>query len=83
MKILQSKEVDLIISDMKMPEMDGINFLKRIREEGIQIPVIFYSSEIGIEWDYRNLLKTLNATFVQKLGAIKPLIEEINKRLCT
>jgi PAS domain S-box-containing protein len=33
LKILETQEVDLIISDMRMPEMDGKAFLKRIELE--------------------------------------------------
>lgn len=32
---LQDTQVDLILSDIKMPVMDGITLLKRIREEEI------------------------------------------------
>ena len=32
---LKDNKVDLIIADIKMPEMDGLELVKRIREEGI------------------------------------------------
>jgi two-component system probable response regulator PhcQ len=33
LKILEDHQVDLIISDLKMPEMNGIEFLKRVKEK--------------------------------------------------
>lgn len=40
--LLETKEIDLIISDISMPEMDGFEFLHQLREELQQLmPVLF------------------------------------------
>ncbi|WP_432409190.1 response regulator transcription factor [Wukongibacter sp. M2B1] len=36
---------DLIILDIMLPKMDGINVLKNIREEGIEVPVILLTAK--------------------------------------
>ncbi len=41
--VLQSAEIDLIISDLKMPEMDGVELLARLTTERLHTPVIFIS----------------------------------------
>jgi response regulator RpfG family c-di-GMP phosphodiesterase len=33
LKILESEQIDLVISDMRMPEMDGAQFLEHVREK--------------------------------------------------
>ncbi len=41
--LLKGKEYDAIISDYQMPEMDGIEFLKRVRTSGNTIPFILFT----------------------------------------
>ena len=39
------KDIDLIISDINMPKMDGLSFLQSMRMEGYTTPVIVISTE--------------------------------------
>ncbi len=41
--LLNTKKYDAIISDYQMPEMDGIEFLKRVRTSGNTIPFILFT----------------------------------------
>lgn len=49
LKILGKKNVDAVISDIQMPVMDGLEFIKKIREnkEFSHIPVIALTSMLG------------------------------------
>ncbi|MBC7320420.1 response regulator [bacterium] len=38
-------DYDLILSDINMPNMDGITFIQRYREEGKETPVIFITTQ--------------------------------------
>lgn len=38
------KQYDIILSDIKMPKMDGVQFLKELNRRKIQIPVLIVSS---------------------------------------
>ena len=40
MEIMANIRFDLIITDLIMPEMDGLNFLKRIKEKGKHVPIV-------------------------------------------
>ena len=46
LKLLQQAAFDAILVDMMMPEMDGIGFLKALKESGSRVPVIVLSADI-------------------------------------
>jgi len=37
---------DLILCDLLMPELDGYDFLKKIRDHGLEIPIMVLTSDI-------------------------------------
>lgn len=43
--ILDHEYIDLIVSDIMMPVMDGIAFLREIREAGIETPVLIITAK--------------------------------------
>jgi len=40
---LQAETFDCIVSDISMPVMNGVEFLKNVRELGIEVPFIIYT----------------------------------------
>jgi DNA-binding NtrC family response regulator len=68
---LAGKDFDLAILDMRMPEMDGLELLERMRERKIQTPVVIITAYGDIP----------HAVRAMKLGAIdflqKPLTPEV------
>jgi len=42
-------DMDLIIMDRKLPGIDGSDFIKYIRDKGVEIPVVFVSSKVKDE----------------------------------
>jgi DNA-binding response OmpR family regulator len=53
LQLLSATPPDLVITDLQMPRLDGLGLLRRMKEQGITIPVVlmtFYGSEeIAIE----------------------------------
>ncbi len=47
--IVQNTDLDLVISDMKMPGMDGIQFLENIKKINRQLPVILITAYAEVE----------------------------------
>lgn len=66
LEVLEKEEVDIVLSDINMPNMDGIAFLKEksTRESIKDIPVLMISTETGD--DIIGEAKTYGA-----IGAIK------------
>jgi DNA-binding NtrC family response regulator len=56
LELVKSENPDLIISDITMPEMDGLTMLNQLRLEGFKKPVILITAQTGVErmkaaWD--------------------------------
>ena len=70
------KGVDLVISDIRMPEMDGLEFLQEIRSVHPGLPVILITGYPGPEasWDARQLEAT---AFLSKPFRLETLANHI------
>jgi CheY-like chemotaxis protein len=49
MRLLKQQKPDLIITDIMMPEMDGLELLTKIRKQHAEIPVIAVSGGMKIQ----------------------------------
>ncbi|QTA83652.1 Two component system response regulator, sigma54-specific [Desulfonema limicola] len=49
LEILKNSDVDLVLTDMKMPLMDGIELLKNVKEKDPQLPVIMMTAYGTVE----------------------------------
>jgi two-component system chemotaxis response regulator CheY len=51
LELLRSKQVDLILSDINMPSMDGLEFLRQIRAQNLApgVPVVMITTESSEE----------------------------------
>jgi two-component system chemotaxis response regulator CheY len=49
--VLKSKQVDLILSDINMPSMDGLEFLRQIKAQNLApgVPVVMITTESSEE----------------------------------
>lgn len=49
--LLKNKQVDLILSDINMPSMDGLEFLRQIRSQNLApgVPVVMITTESSEE----------------------------------
>jgi two-component system NtrC family response regulator len=44
LEILENTDIDLVLTDMKMPSMDGIELLERIKDKDQDLPVIMMTA---------------------------------------
>jgi two-component system, chemotaxis family, chemotaxis protein CheY len=51
LKLLRHRRVDLILSDINMPNMDGLEFLRQLREQNLVpgVPVVMITTESSEE----------------------------------
>lgn len=46
---IRNHDVDLVISDIMMPKLNGVEFLKRFRDEGFNFPFIFITGHASVD----------------------------------
>lgn len=78
LSLIQKRDFDLILSDIKMPEMDGIETVKKIREYLAQnnkrpIPEIFITA-YAKEEIYQKALQLNASGYIEKPFDIKALL---------
>jgi two-component system, NtrC family, response regulator len=49
LEIIDHSDVDLVLTDMKMPKMDGIQLLEKIKEKDNELPVIMMTAHGTVE----------------------------------
>ncbi|HFE53213.1 MAG TPA: response regulator [Bacteroidetes bacterium] len=64
---LSKDDVDLILSDINMPEMDGLEFIRKVRAMDLskRVPIVVISSE-GSEYMMREAMKAGADDFISK-----------------
>lgn len=75
---IESKAVDLLITDVDMPEMDGLKLCRRLRAGGHAFPIIIMSGSLAAP-EFRAVFERAGATdCIAKPFAPGDLIEKIN-----
>jgi len=79
---LQTRSFDCLVTDIRMPEMNGIELIERLRDSGTCLPVIVLSSVLDPQARARALALGACAWFTKPvsderlLGAIAAAIED-------
>ncbi len=79
---LQQHAVDLVVTDLQMPELDGLGLVKRIREEHPAVPVILMTGR-GSEKIAVEALQAGAASYVAKKALALDLVETVHRILET
>jgi len=75
-KIYSSKQPNIIITDVKMPKLNGIDLIKKIRKENQSIPIVITSAYT----DSKFLLEAIKLSLVEYV--VKPMKEsQLNRVL--
>lgn len=76
LKILEEEQVDLIISDVRMPRMNGVDLLKTLRDRGIKTPFLFISGFSDKEY-LMAAIRYHAVDYLEKPVMIPELVERI------
>ena len=80
MEILESEPVDLVLTDLLMPVLDGIGLLKAIKEKNIKVPTIVVSA--NVQKSVRSECYSLDTKgFVNKPVEKDELLQALNSAL--
>src|SRR5262249_51424501 len=47
--LLAASDFDAIVSDIRMPDMDGVQLLRSVREQNLEVPVILVTGSPGVD----------------------------------
>ncbi|MBD5543689.1 MAG: response regulator [Lachnospiraceae bacterium] len=80
LEVLKDQPVDLVLLDIEMPEMNGMQTLERIREEErfLKIPVMFLTASTELE-DMENAQRLGAAGYVKKPFLPQELLDRVEK----
>jgi len=65
LKLLEKEPVDIVFCDIKMPRMDGMEMLSKLKEKGVETPVIMITGHGNVETAVEALKKGAY-DFIQK-----------------
>jgi DNA-binding response OmpR family regulator len=46
-KAIQRSRPDVVLLDMMLPDLDGVDVVQRLRAAGVQVPVVLCSGDLG------------------------------------
>jgi len=80
LEIIQTQKVDLVISDLVMPQMGGLELLETLREKGLEIPVILMTFH-GSEGTAVRAFRLGARDYIIKPFAIDEMLDAIDRAL--
>lgn len=77
---IKCEKIDLILLDIAMPIMDGLETFKRIKDSSVNIPVIFLTAS-GYEDDVRTAINLGAVNYLKKPFFPQELLKRVAKGL--
>ena len=73
---IKSQRVDLILLDIAMPIMDGLETFRRMKDSSVEVPVIFLTAS-GYEEDVRSAISLGAVNYLKKPFFPKELLKRV------
>ena len=73
---VQNEKVDMVLLDIDMPDMNGIETFERMKKASVAVPVIFLTAS-GLEEDVQNAIKLGAVNYLKKPYRPEELIKRV------
>lgn len=80
LKLLGIQEVDLVLLDIDMPEMNGMETFRNMKKAGIKTPVIFLTAS-GLEEDVVDAINLGAVNYLKKPFRPQELLKRVSQEL--
>lgn len=78
LEVMQDNQIDIVITDIRMPKLDGINLIEKLRTSGIEVPIVITTAFNEIEY-LKKAIEFSVESFIEKPIDLKKLISTITK----
>ena len=80
LKIFEEENIDLLLVDIELPKMNGIEFIRKIREKAKDIPIVVISAYTKTDYLLQSIELNLDKYIVKPLTSrkIHTLLETLN-----
>ena len=80
LSILSDREINLVISDIRMPEMNGFDFYQTLREKGYELPVLFITAFPDVK-DAVSVIRDGALNYLEKPIDLNEMLDSIQNSL--
>lgn len=81
--LIKADNVDVILLDLQLPKMSGVDLLKRIRESGNYTPVIVVSGESRMNERFKDINKYEIVDYLEKPCRMDVLADKVGESIRT
>ena len=81
LQMLQANDFDLLLLDLGLPKLDGLEVLQALRSQGKQYPVIVVTARSD-DRDKEKALMAGASDYITKPFSFKDLLARVNLQLC-
>jgi CheY-like chemotaxis protein len=82
LRLLGRQPIDLVITDLRMPQMDGFELINEVRRDFPGIPVVAYTASIATDLDYLAAARQIGAREVLHVPfSDEALLDAVGKAL--
>lgn len=71
-------EIDLLLVDLRMPEMNGLSMIEAIERRGLLIPVVVISASEDL-WEIRKIMQAGAAGFIPKTANTEEIVSILDR----